>query len=85
MLSNLTYDDHDSPVIGLAPDGTTWQDVQDHIKITHSPVLVWVDGADGYNGAYWTGTALAVAADLGADRDEALSEFRDFLRERGEA
>ena len=36
-------------------------------------------------GAYWAGTSVVIADDLGPDHDEAVSEFRDLLRERGQA
>jgi hypothetical protein len=36
-------------------------------------------------GAYWTGTAMAVIEDLRPDQDQAIGEFRQLLRERGEA
>jgi hypothetical protein len=31
-----------------------------------------------------TGTKMIVAEDLGPDEDEAVAEFREILRERGE-
>jgi hypothetical protein len=84
MLDDLAYDDSEPPAIGLVPAGVTWEQVQDHIKIAHSPLLVG-PGADGeYAGAYWASTQMVVAAALGTDQDEALSEFRDLLRERGQ-
>jgi hypothetical protein len=39
---------------------------------------------DDYSGAYWTGTEMAVVQDLGPDQEEAIDEFRAFLREHGE-
>lgn len=85
MLDDLVYDDGEPPAIGLVPAGVTWDEVQDHIKIVHGPLLVG-PGADGqFAGAYWAGTRMVVADGLGSDQDEALSEFRDLLRERGEA
>lgn len=84
MLDDLTYDDSDAPAIGLVPAGVTWAAVQDHIKIAHHPLLVLDEGGE-YAGAYWAGTRLVVAPDLGPDQDEAVSEFRELLRERGEA
>ena len=65
--------------------GVPWDDVQGHIKIAHNPLLVWLDDSSDYVGAYWDGTKLIVAEDLGSDQEEAVSEFRDFLREHGEA
>ena len=85
MLDDLEYDDSDSPAIGLVPAGVSWEDVYDHIKIAHHPLLVpQADGGE-YAGAYWAGTKMVVAEDLGSDQDEAVQEFRDVLRERGEA
>ncbi|HEY8044308.1 MAG TPA: hypothetical protein VIF35_08595 [Streptosporangiaceae bacterium] len=84
VLHELDYDDSDSPSIGLVPPGVTWDDVYDHIKIAHHPLLVVrEDGAD-HAGAYWDGTKMIVAEDLGPDQDEAVAEFRELLRERGE-
>jgi hypothetical protein len=85
VLDNLEYDDTESPAIGLAPVGATWDEVRDHVKIVHSPVLVWPEDGTEYAGAYWAGTDVVIADDLGPDQDEAVSEFRDLLRERGEA
>jgi hypothetical protein len=84
MLDGLSYDDHEPPSIGLVPSGTSWDDVRDHIKIAHDFLLV-EPGASGESaGAYWTGTDMVVLDELGTDLDEALDEFRDLLRQRGE-
>ena len=82
MLDGLSYDDYEPPSIGIVPEGTTWAEVLDHIKIAHDFLLVQTGGE--YQGAYWAGTEMAVLADLGPDPDEALDEFRDLLRQRGE-
>jgi protocatechuate 3,4-dioxygenase beta subunit len=85
MLDGLEYDDSESPVIGLVPAGVPWEDIQDHIRIAHQPLVVFAEGGTDYAGVYWTGTAIAVVEDLGSDHDQAISEFRMSLRERGEA
>ncbi len=85
VLDDLAYDDGDSPAIGLVPPGVSWAEVADHIKIAHHPLLVPLADGGGYAGAYWAGTRLLVADDLGPDQDEAVIEFREFLREHGEA
>lgn len=82
MISDLDYDDTESPAIGITPEGVSWDEVRDHIKIQHAPLLV-LDGGQ-YAGAWWTGTALAVEPDLGDDLDAAIGEFRQFLLDRGE-
>jgi hypothetical protein len=84
MLDDLAYDDSGPPTIGLVPEGVSWDEVQDHIKIAHSPLLVGPDGSGQYSGAYWASTQMVVVGDLGPDQDQALDEFRDFLVERGE-
>ena len=85
MLDDLEYEDSESPAIGLVHAGVPWEDVQDHIKIAHHPLLVLPEGSTQYAGAYWTGTRMAVTGDLGSDQEQAICEFREFLRERGEA
>lgn len=85
MLDDLEYDDSEAPAIGLVPAGVSWEEVQNHIKIAHNPLLVPLGDRAEYVGAYWADTELVVAEDLGPDQDEALSEFREFLHERGEA
>ncbi len=50
----------------------------------HAPLLVRPDDTGGYVGAYWDGTKLVVAGDLGSDQEQAIQEFREFLREHGE-
>ena len=82
MLDDLTYDDSEPPSVGLVPPGATWAQVHDHIKIAHDYLLVDSDGE--YAGAFWTGTEMVVLSGLGADPDEALGEFREQLRQRGE-
>ena len=84
MLDDLVYDDSEPPTIGLVPAGVTWDEVQDHIKIAHSPLLVGPDAAGQFAGAYWAGTEMVLVGDLGSDQEQALSDFRDYLRERGE-
>jgi len=85
VLDDLEYDDSESPAIGLVPGGVSWEEVQNHIKIAHNPLLVPRGDGDEYVGAYWADTQLVVAGDLGSDQDEAVREFRELLRERGEA
>ena len=82
MLDGLTYDDSEAPAIALVPPGTSWDAVHDHIKIAHDFLLVGV--ADGFAGAYWTGTEMVVLDGLGTDQDDALDEFREQLGQRGE-
>jgi hypothetical protein len=84
MLDDLVYDDSEPPPIGLVPAGVTWDEVQDHIKIAHSPLLVGPDSGGQFAGAYWAGTEMVVVDDLGPDQEQALSDFRDYLYERGE-
>ena len=85
VLDDLEYDDSESPTVGLVPAGVPWEDIQDHIKIAHQPLVMLPEAGAEYAGVYWTGTALAVVGDLGSDHDQAISEFRMTLRERGEA
>lgn len=85
MLDDLSVDDADSPAISLVPAGVSWEEVQNHIKIGHDPLLVLVADSGQYQGAYWTGTRMVVTDDLGPDQEQAVAEFREILRERGEA
>jgi hypothetical protein len=84
VLDDLDYDDSEPPTIGLVRAGLSWDDVRDHIKIAHNPLLVLPEGSAQYAGAYWTGTTMVVTGDLGSDYEQAINEFREFLRERGE-
>ncbi len=84
MIEDLSVDDSESPAIGLVPAGISWEQVQDHIKIVHSPLLVPLADGGEYRGAYWAGTRLVVTDDLGPDQEEAVEEFREILRERGQ-
>ncbi len=85
MLDGLDYDGSELPEIGLVPAGVSWDDVREHVKIGRSPLLVLPEGSDEYAGAYWTRAAIVVVEDLGPDQEEAISAFRDVLRQRGEA
>jgi hypothetical protein len=85
MLDNLGVDDSDSPAISLVPPGVGWEEVQNHIRIGHDPLLVIAADSGRYQGAYWTGTKMVVTDDLGPDQEQAVGEFREILRERGEA
>jgi len=84
VLDDLSYDDGEPPPIGLVAPGISWDEVHDHIKIAHNFLLVRPDTGGEYAGAYWTGMEMAVAGGLGTDLDEALDEFRELLRQRGE-
>lgn len=84
MLDDLAYDDSDEPGIGLVPGGVPWDAVEDHIKIVHGPLLVGPDASGRYAGAYWASARMMVEEDLGSDQDEAVTEFRQILRERGQ-
>ena len=53
--------------------------------LTASHDFLLVQEADGeYAGVYWTGTDIVVVGDLVPDPDEALDDFREQLRQRGE-
>lgn len=84
MLDDLAYDDSEPPAIGLVPADVAWDEIQNHIKIAHSPLLVGPTDSGQYTGAYWAGAQMVVIDDLGSSQEEALREFRDVLRERGE-
>ena len=84
MLEDLEFDDSGPPAIGLVPSGVSWQEVRDHIKIAHHHLLIPPDGGGEYTGAYWTGTDMALVSDLGPEQEEAIEEFRAYLREHDE-
>jgi hypothetical protein len=84
LLNDLEYDDLESPAIGLVLGVAAWTDVQDHIKIAHSPLLVLLAEGAEYTGVYWTGTEAVQVRELGPDIEEAIDEFRAVLNERGE-
>jgi hypothetical protein len=52
VLEDLEFDDAEPPTIGLVPDGTSWEQVQDHIKIAHHPLLVPMPDTGTYAGAF---------------------------------
>jgi hypothetical protein len=85
VLYDLEIDDSDSPAIALVPTGLSWDEVRDHIKIAHHPLLVPppAEGGD-FAGAYWTGTEMVVIDDLGPDLDQAIDDFRATLQDLGE-
>jgi hypothetical protein len=84
VIEVLEYDDSESPAIGVLDVGVTWEDVEDHIKIQHQPLLLIPEGSDEYTGVYWSNAAMVRVGDLGSDTDEAIGEFREYLRQRGE-
>jgi len=85
VLDDLEIDDSDSPAIALVPPGVSWDEVRDHIKIAHHPLLVPPPaGGRDFAGAYWTGTEMVVIDDLGPDQDQAIDDFRAVLQDLGE-
>jgi hypothetical protein len=84
VLEDLEIDDSDSPAIAIVPPDVSWQEVRDHIKIAHHPLLVPQPETGQHAGAYWTGTDMVVLNDLGADQEDAIVEFRAFLQEHDE-
>jgi hypothetical protein len=84
VLDDLSHDDSDEPGIGLVPPGVSWDEIADHIKIVHGPLLTGPDDSGQYAGVYWAGAAMVVEPELGSDQDEAISEFREILRDRGQ-
>jgi hypothetical protein len=84
VLHELDYDDSDAPAIGLVPAGVIRAVVQRHQQRMVRDLDVVVHVVPCHAGAYWDGTKMIVAEDLGPDQDEAVAEFRDLLRERGE-
>jgi hypothetical protein len=84
VLEDLDVDDSEAPAIAIAPAGASWDEVADHVKIMHNPVLAGPGGDGEYTGAYWAGNRLMVAEALGTEQDDALAEFRGILLERGD-
>jgi len=86
VLDDVEYDDSESPAIGLVRADVPWEEVEDHIKIVHNPLLVPpANDRVQFTGIYWAGTAMIVAEDLGSDQEQAICDFRELLRDRGEA
>jgi hypothetical protein len=85
VLHDLASDDSDSPAIGLVPAETSWDEVEDHIKIVHGPLLIGPDDHGNYVGAYWANARMMVTGDLGSEQEQAIDEFREHLYEQGEA
>ena len=83
MLEDMEYDDADSPAIGLVPAGVSWETCGPHKDRAHPLLVVLGDGA-GYAGVYWTGTEAVTVADLGSDHEQAVEDFREYLRARGD-
>lgn len=50
MLEGLAYEDSESPAIGVVPAGVSWEEVPDHIKIAHHPLLVPLADGGQYAG-----------------------------------
>ena len=70
MLDDLEYEDSEAPAIGLARAAVPWDDVQDHIKIAHHPILVLPEGSTQYAGATgpaprWPSPAISVRSGAG--------------------
>jgi hypothetical protein len=84
VLEDLDVDDSAAPAIAIAPAGASWDEVADHVKIMHNPVLAGPGGDGEYTGAYWAGNKLMMAGSLGTDQDDALAGFRDILLDRGD-
>jgi hypothetical protein len=85
VLDDLGCDDSDSPTIGLVGAGVSWDEVQDHLKIAHGPLLIEPGDGGEYAGVYWADARMVVIPELGTDQQEALDEFRGVLRDRGQA
>jgi hypothetical protein len=84
VFQELDVDDTGLPSIALVPPGASRDEVYDHIKINHHPLLFLPEGSEDYVGAYWTGTDMVVSDELGPDQDEAIDEFRQYLLDRGQ-
>jgi hypothetical protein len=84
VLEDLATDDSDAPAIGFVPAGVPWAAVEDHIKISHSPLLMLAEDTGEYVGVYWSSSRPNIAEDLGPDQDEAVQEFREFLCDHGQ-
>ena len=83
MIEGIRYDDGDQPAVGLVPPGASWDEVRDHIKIAHGPLLVGPDESGQFAGAYWASSQMVVAGELGTDQEEAVAEFRELLSDLG--
>ena len=84
MFQEVDVDDTELPAITVIPQSATWDEVYDHIKISHAPLLVIPEGEEDYVGAWWTGTAMVKTEELGPDLDEAITDFRQYLTDRGQ-
>jgi len=81
MPAKITVDATEPLDVGVAEPGTTWQEIDDYVRIAHNPVLAVPPDATQYRGVYWDpSTAMTgTTGDLGSDLHAALSEFRAIL------
>ena len=83
-MTNLATTTATSRASAWCRQASSWDEIADHIKIVHGPLLAGPDANGQYAGAYWAAARMVVEPDLGPDQDEAVSEFRQILRERGQ-
>jgi len=74
VLDEVEYDDSEPPAIGVVPAGVPWDDVQDHIKLAHNPLLVLRKAALSTSGS--TGPALQWSSPGMMDHPSSCSECR---------
>jgi hypothetical protein len=83
MADKITFDSSEPPTIGIAQPGTTWQEVDDYVRVAHNPVLAVPPREDQYRGVYWDPATATVGTtgDLAKELNDALRQFRGFLQE----
>jgi hypothetical protein len=84
VFEELDVDDTELPAITVVPLSATWDEVYDHIKISHAPLVVIPEGGEDYVGAWWTGSEMVKTDELGPDLDDAIVDFRQYLIDRGQ-
>jgi hypothetical protein len=78
-MPKVEIDDTEPPIIDVLVESLTWDEISNYIRVSQRFLLV-EDGGK-YKGIYRAGNGVAVADELGTDRDKAVSMFRDFLRQ----
>ncbi len=84
MSDLITIDASEPPEVGMVPDSLGWGDVEGYVRITKRPVLAPMQEGHGkFGGIFWNPAKAAVDAteDLGPGQQEALGQFREFLRQ----
>jgi hypothetical protein len=84
MAVKIEIDDTEPPIIDVLVKPLPWKEIESHVRVSQRFLLAEIPDSGQYRGVYRAGSGIATTGDLGTDREAAVKQFREYLRQPAE-